>query len=107
MDSYLLAMILRMYAAGQDEKDRDPLQDPSVLTPESLHAVAIVYAFYQELMEAQGVSRIEDLVRLIKAAEKASVTRWSRAGRTAVGRAERELRAYVAQPGRKGFTAFG
>lgn len=107
VDAYLLAMLLRMSEAGPDAGEgRDPLQEPSVLTAENLHAVAIMYAFYRELMMAHEVSRIEELVQLIKAAEKASVARWLKAGRTAIGRAERELIAYAERPGR-GFTAFG
>lgn len=108
VDAYLLAMLLRLETAGPYANEaRDPLRQPSVLTRENLHGIAILYSFYRELMAAQGVSSIEDLAQLIKAAKKASVTRWLKTNRTAVSMAERELSAYAEMPGRKGFTAFG
>lgn len=106
-DAYLLAMLLRVHSAGQDDNARDPLQAPSVLTMGNLHAVAIVYAFYKEMLDGAGIDNTTDMLKLIKAAKIVSVSGWLESGKKAVKRAELELQAYTERPGQNGFTVFG
>lgn len=108
-DAYLLAMLLRIYAGLDDDEDksRNEMQHPSVLTTENLHSIAIMYAFYRERMEEQGVRNTESMLRLIKAMEDERVADWLPSGKQAITAAENELIEYVETPGHKGFTAFG
>lgn len=107
-DSYLLAMLLRMYASEDEQgRDRNELQHPSVLTTENLHIIALMYAFYRERMEEQGVRSVEAMLRLIRSMGDESVEAWIPSGKLAITAAEQELIDYVETPGHKGFTAFG
>lgn len=110
MDAYLLAMLLRIYASGlerEDEAKRDMLRHPSVLTTNNIHTIAIMYAYYQEKMEEDGIRNTENMLKLIKSCEDECVSKWLPGASMAVTKAEGELIEYVDTPSNKGFSAFG
>jgi hypothetical protein len=110
IDAYLLAMLLRVHAAGldlPDDEKRDPLLHPSVLTTNNLHLIAVMYAFYKEKMDEAGARNTEAMLKLIKDSEDETVAAWLPGAEGFIRKAEEELIDYVETPGNPGFTSFG
>lgn len=109
-DAYLLAMLLRIHAAGLDTDDnveRDSMLHPSILTTANMGIIAIMYAYYKGRMIEAGVKNTEDMLKLIKASEEDCVEKWAPDNADAIHEAESELLEYVETKGHPGFSAFG
>ena len=108
VDSYLLAMLLRIHSSGPDKTAKRALsRAPSVLTTKNLHDVSVLYAFYKEKMDESGVKSSESLLHAIQENADANVGEWVLHNKQKVTQAETELLEYVETEKNKGFSAFG
>lgn len=109
-DAYLLAMLVRTHASGLDDEEdrpRDKLATPSVLTTDNLHMVAVMYAFYKDRMEECGIKDTENMLKMIKSSEDEWAVDWVPDNAAAIRKAEQELIEYVDTADNAGFRCFG
>lgn len=108
VDSYLLAMLLRVYYGGVDKAGKRGLSKaPSVLTTRNMGDIASLYAFYKEKMFETGANTCEGMLNLIKENADADLETWVIENQSKIVMAGRELIEYVETDRQKGFSSYG